>query len=65
MTPSPGRTAPYPAFGSGSAGRRPPSARGTYLSYDTVEELLRDKNLSHMNDSALEECEEYAEEADI
>lgn len=36
----------------------------TYLSYDTVAELLQDKNLEYMNDAVLEKYAEYAREAE-
>lgn len=37
----------------------------TYLSYDTIKELLADKNLAYLNDTVLEKYAEYAEDAGI
>ncbi len=45
--------------------RGPLSESCTYVSYDTVTELLNDKNLAYMNDTVLEKYAEYAEDADI
>lgn len=45
--------------------RGPLSESCTYISYDTVSELLNDKNLEYMNDNILEKYAEYAEDADI
>lgn len=43
----------------------PMSELCSYLSYDAIEELGAEKNLSHMNDSVLENYVEYAQEADF
>ena len=45
--------------------RGPLSESCTYISYDTVSELLSDENLEYMNDAVLEKYAEYAEDADI
>lgn len=45
--------------------RGPLSESCTYISYDTVSELVQDKNLEYMNDTILEKYAEYAEDADI
>lgn len=37
----------------------------TYLSYDTIKELLADKNLAYLNDTVLEKYAEYAEDVGI
>ena len=37
----------------------------SYLSYDAIKELGGERNLSHMNDSVLEDYAEYAQEADF
>ena len=43
----------------------PMSESCSYLSYDTITELGAEKNLSHMNDSVLENYAEYAQESDF
>ena len=43
----------------------PMSESCSYLSYDAVRALGSERNLSHMNDSVLEEYEEYAQESDF
>ena len=43
----------------------PMSASCSYLSYDAVDELGSERNLSHMNDSVLEDYTEYAQEFDF
>lgn len=37
----------------------------SYLSYDAIKDLSNEKNLSHMNDSVLENYAEYAQESDF
>jgi hypothetical protein len=37
----------------------------SFLSYDTITELSKEKQLKHMSDSVLEDFAEYAEESDI
>ncbi len=37
----------------------------TYISYESVEELSKEKRLEYMTDAVLEEYVEYAEEADV
>ena len=43
----------------------PMSESCSYLSYDAIRELGRERNLSHMNDSVLEDYAEYAQESDF
>lgn len=43
----------------------PMSESCSYLSYDAVKELGAERNLSHMNDSILEDYAEYAQETDF
>ena len=43
----------------------PMSESCSYLSYDAVEELSGERNLSHLNDSVLEDYEEYAQETEF
>lgn len=37
----------------------------SYLSYDAIKELSMERNLSHLNDSVLEDYEEYAQETEF
>ena len=43
----------------------PMSESCSYLSYDAIEELSVERNLSHLNDSVLEDYEEYAQETEF
>lgn len=43
----------------------PMSESCSYLSYDAIKELGAERNLSHMNDSILEDYTEYAQETDF
>ena len=43
----------------------PMSEACSYLSYDAIKELGAERNLSHMNDSILEDYAEYAQETDF
>lgn len=43
----------------------PMSESCSYLSYDAIEELSGERNLSHLNDSVLEDYEEYAQETEF
>jgi len=43
----------------------PMSESCSYLSYDAIQKLGAERNLSHMNDSVLEDYAEYAEETDF
>lgn len=43
----------------------PMSDSCSYLSYDAIKELGSERNLSHMNDSVLEDYAEYAQESDF
>lgn len=43
----------------------PMSETCSYLSYDAVRELSRERNLAHMNDSVLEDYAEYAQDTDF
>lgn len=43
----------------------PMSESCSYLSYDTIKELGSERNLSHLNDSVLEDYAEYAQESDF
>ena len=42
----------------------PLSESCSYLSYESVRELARQKHLAHLSDSVLDEYAEYAEEAE-
>ena len=43
----------------------PMSKSCSYLSYEAIKELGAERNLSHMNDSILEDYAEYAQETDF
>lgn len=43
----------------------PMSESCSYLSYDAIKELSMERNLSHLNDSVLEDYEEYAQETEF
>lgn len=43
----------------------PMSESCSYLSYDAIHELSNERNLSHMNDTVLEDYVEYAQESDF
>ncbi|GAB3789841.1 hypothetical protein GCM10028818_59140 [Spirosoma horti] len=45
--------------------RGPLAESCTFLSYESIYELSREKRLEYMKDTVLEEYEEYAEEADV
>ena len=46
-------------------GREPMSESCSYLSYDAIKELSIERNLSHMNDSVLEDYAAYAQDSDF
>ncbi|GAB3984205.1 hypothetical protein GCM10028806_58810 [Spirosoma terrae] len=45
--------------------RGPLAESCTFLSYESIQELSKEKRLEYMKDTVLEEYEEYAEEADL